>query len=67
MPIQRPDWLTASDLQAFNNDDTRRGSRGPPTLYLDRNWHLQKAFTGVTVDGAPRDPVPRLPAQCSGA
>ena len=52
MPTRTPDWLTPSDLDAFVDDYTRSGFRGPLNLYrnLDRNWQLQKAFAGRTID-----------------
>ncbi|WP_116086428.1 alpha/beta fold hydrolase [Tropicimonas sp. IMCC34011] len=51
-PNQMPNWLTPSDLNAFVADYAKSGFRGPLNLYrnLDRNWHLQKAFAGRTVD-----------------
>lgn len=52
IPKQSPEWLTPSDLDAFVDDYTKSGFTGPLNLYrnLDRNWHLQKAFAGRTVD-----------------
>lgn len=52
MPSQTPHWLSERDLDAFVEDYAASGFRGPLNLYrnLDRNWHLQKAFAGRTVD-----------------
>ncbi|MGB3165804.1 MAG: alpha/beta hydrolase, partial [Alteraurantiacibacter sp.] len=52
MPTRTPDWLTPSDLDAFAEDYDRSGFTGALNLYrnLDRNWNLQKAFAGRTVD-----------------
>lgn len=52
MPSRTPDWLNPSDLDAFVDDYMKSGFTGPLNLYrnLDRNWYLQKAFVGRTVD-----------------
>ncbi|MEC7762242.1 MAG: alpha/beta hydrolase [Pseudomonadota bacterium] len=55
-PLPMPEgdlpWLTEDDLAAFVSDYEESGFRGGLNLYrnLDRNWALQHAFTGLTVD-----------------
>lgn len=51
-PEQLPDWLTAADLDAYVEAFAQSGFRGGLNYYrnLDRNWQLQAAFSGATVD-----------------
>ncbi len=73
MPTRPLDWLTTSELDAFVEDYTRSGFRGPLNLYrnLDRNWHLQRAFAGRIVDvpalyiAGSRDPGLAIPGMRS--
>ncbi|MBN9024052.1 MAG: alpha/beta hydrolase [Rhizobiales bacterium] len=52
LPNALPNWLTEADLQAFVAAFARSGFRGGLNYYrnLDRNWALQAALKGRTVD-----------------
>ncbi|MCX5567984.1 alpha/beta fold hydrolase [Kaistia nematophila] len=52
LPNGLPNWLTEADLQAFVAAFARSGFRGGLNYYrnLDRNWALQAALKGRTVD-----------------
>lgn len=52
VPQTLPAWLTPSDLAAFVQSYTASGFRGGLNYYrnLDRNWALQGALEGKTVD-----------------
>ncbi len=51
-PKAMPDWLTATDLDAYAEAFVRSGFRGGLNYYrnLDRNWQLQASLAGMTVD-----------------
>jgi len=52
LPNALPKWLTEADLQAFVAAFAQSGFRGGLNYYrnLDRNWALQAALKGRTVD-----------------
>ena len=51
-PAQLPGWLTEADLAVFAGAFAESGFRGGLNYYrnLDRNWELQGALAGRTVD-----------------
>ena len=51
-PATLPAWLPEADLAVYANAFAASGFRGGLNWYrnLDRNWALQKAFTGMTVN-----------------
>ena len=51
VPVPRPSWLSAADLDYYGGEFARSGFRGPLNYYrnIDRNWELMGAFEGVKV------------------
>lgn len=51
-PHPLPAWLSPDDLSVFADSFARSGFRGGLNYYrnLDRNWEVQRAFEGVTVN-----------------